>query len=113
MRPARPRLALAAILLLALAPAASAEPPARPLQPADRSSPRATLKRFLAAGDAITAFLAESYLKDQTHEGFQHLVALADDGVRCLDLHQVAPAVRQKVGRAAAIALYSTLLRAP
>ncbi|HET8723987.1 MAG TPA: mechanosensitive ion channel family protein [Anaeromyxobacteraceae bacterium] len=105
--------ALAAVLLLALGPVASADAPPHPLQPADRSSPRATLKRFLEAGDAITVFLAEHYLKDQTREGFQHLVALADDGVRCLDLHQVAPAVRQKIGRAAAISLYATLLRIP
>lgn len=109
----RVRRALAAVLLLALAPVASADAPPHPLQPADRSSPRATLKRFLAAGDAITVFLAQNYLQDQTREGFEHLVALADDGMRCMDLHQVAPAVRQKVGRAAAIALYATLLRIP
>jgi MscS family membrane protein len=107
----RPLVLLAAVLVAA--PAAPAEVPERPLQPADRSSPRATLKRFLESGEALMQYVADVYVKDQTHEGFQHLLALGEDALRCLDLDQIAPAARSKSGRAAAIALYSTLTRIP
>ena len=106
------RVALLAAVVIASAPA-WAEIPSRPLQPADRSSPRATLKRFLEAGDALTKFAAEVYLREQTRQGFEHLVALGDDAVRCLDLQQLAPASRTKTGRAAAISLYTALSRLP
>ena len=58
-------------------------------------------------------FAADVYVREQTREGFEHLAALGDDAIRCLDLQQVAPAARTKTGRAAAIALYSTLTRVP
>ncbi len=105
-----PLLAMAAALVLVAAPA-SAEAPSRPLQPADRSSPRATLKRFLEAGDAVMRYTADVYVHDQTRAGFDHLLALGDDAVRCLDLQQIAPAARRKMGRSAAIALFSALTR--
>ncbi len=105
-----PTVALLAAILVTAVPA-SAEPTARPLQPADRSSPRATLKRFLEAGDAVMQFTADVYVHDQTRAGFEHLQALGGDAVRCLDLQQIAPAARTKIGRSAAIALFAALTR--
>jgi len=43
--------------------------------------------------------------------GFDHLVALANTAVQGLDLSQVPPAARFKVGRAVALSLYVTLCR--
>ncbi|MGA8892610.1 MAG: mechanosensitive ion channel family protein [Anaeromyxobacteraceae bacterium] len=112
-RPGRPlRLALLACAVVAATPTRADLPP-RPLQPADRSSPRATLKRFLESADGLMQFMGDVYVKDQTREGFEHLLGLGTDVVRCLDLQQVAPAARMKTGRAAAIALYATLSRIP
>jgi MscS family membrane protein len=106
------RVAFLAAAVVAAAPAL-AESPSRPLQPADRSSPRATLKRFLETGDALTQFVADVYIREQTRQGFEHMAALGDDAIRCLDLQQIAPAARTKTGRAAAIALYTALTRIP
>ena len=85
--------------------------PANPLKPPDRSSPRAALKTFLDAGDALGAFLAKDYLPSPTHAEFQQLIALGDAAVKSLNLFDVAPATRTKTGRQAATALYETLSR--
>ena len=84
-----------------------------PLQPPDRGSPRATLVTFLAAGDALAAYLADEYLANPTREEFQHLSKLGAAAVACLDLSETPPAARLKAGRAAAVALYETLSRLP
>jgi len=83
--------------------------PAHPLRPPDRSSPRATLKTFLEAGDTAGRFMAEEYLPSPSRAEFHRLASLGDPLVECLDLSEVAPAARGKVGRAAAGALYVTL----
>ncbi len=85
--------------------------PAHPLKPPDRSSPRAAVKTFLDAGDALSAFLAKDYLPSPTRAEFQRLISLGDAVVPSLDLSEVPPATRVKVGRAAAMALYETLSR--
>lgn len=91
----------------------SAEPPPLPLKPADRSSPRAALRTFLETGDKLGAFLAQDYLRAPSRAGFHQVVALSDEVLRSLDLTQLPPATRNKAGRAAALALYSTLNRIP
>ena len=82
-----------------------------PLQPPDRSSPRATLKTFLDSSDAVAMVLAQEYMPSPTLEEFRHLASLGQTPVGCLDLSDVAPAARLKGGRAAAVALYETLSR--
>ena len=82
-----------------------------PLKPADLSSPRATLKTFLDAGDAAGAYMAQDYLPSPSQAKFHHLYSLATTVIRCLDLSEIAPAARLKGGPAAASALYDTLSR--
>lgn len=91
---------------------ASAQAP-NPLQPPDRSNPRAALRTFLDSGDALGAFLAQDYLPSPSRAEFHRLVALGDAAVESLDLSAVPQATRVKTGRAAAIALYATLSRIP
>lgn len=90
---------------------ASGQERAYPLQPPDRSSPRATLKTFLDSSDAFGEFLAKEYLPSPTLEKFQRAGSLGQTVLVCLDLSRVPPATRSKVGRAAAAALYETLSR--
>jgi MscS family membrane protein len=85
--------------------------PANPLKPPDRSSPRAALKTFLESGDALSTFLAREYLPSPSRAEFQSLISLGDAVVPSLDLSEVPPATRVKVGRTAAMALYETLSR--
>jgi MscS family membrane protein len=85
--------------------------PEHPLKPPDRSSPRAALQTFLAEGDAIGAFLARDYLPSPSRAKFQQLLALTETTLEGLDLSQVPPAARGRIGRAATIALYETLSR--
>jgi len=87
--------------------------PAHPLKPLDRSNPRAALGTFLDAGDTLGSFLARDYLPSPSRSEFQRLISLGDTVVQSLDLSEVPPATRVKVGRAAAMALYDTLSRIP
>ncbi|HXV79695.1 MAG TPA: mechanosensitive ion channel family protein [Candidatus Binatia bacterium] len=80
-----------------------------PLKPPDRSSPRATLQTFLKFADATAAFLAGEYRTTPTLEGFHRLRSLARVAVECLDLSEIPPAARDKLGPYAAMALYETL----
>lgn len=103
---------LPVVLVLLLAPlTARGEDRAPPLQPPDRSSPRATLKTFLDSTDAFATFLAQEYLPSPTLGEFLRLRFLAKTPVGCLDLSHVAPSARRKTGGAAALALYETLSR--
>jgi MscS family membrane protein len=90
-----------------------ASDPAHPLQPLDRSSPRAALTTFLEEGDALGAFLARDYLPSPSRAEFLHMTKQGDCLLASLDLNEVPPASRPKLGRAAAIALYETLSRIP
>jgi MscS family membrane protein len=85
--------------------------PIHPLKPTDLSSPRATLKTFLDAGDAVGAYLVQDYLRSPSRTKFDHLFSLAGTVVKCLDLTEVAPAARRKTGLTSAAALYETLSR--
>lgn len=100
-----------AIGLVCGALAAFGQDPAHPLKAPDRSSPRAALKTFLEDGDTFAAFLARDYLPSPSRAGFAHCVALGEALVQGLDMSQVPPAARPKVGRAAALALYEVLSR--
>jgi MscS family membrane protein len=82
-----------------------------PLQPPDRSSPRATLKTFLDSVDGVAAFVAQEYRTSPTRAGFTHFRSLAGSAADCLDLSEVPPVAREKVGFAAACAIYETLNR--
>ncbi|MFZ1830715.1 MAG: mechanosensitive ion channel family protein [Candidatus Competibacteraceae bacterium] len=92
---------------------AHGQEPVYPLQPPDRSSPRATLKTFLDSGDALGAFLVREYLPDPSHTKFQRLIVLGAAPVECLNLSEMPLASRLKASRAAAVALYETLSRLP
>ena len=94
-----------------IATLARGQDPLHPLKPTDLSSPRATLKTFLDAGDAVGASLARDYLPSPSRTKFDHLFSLAEPVVKCLDLSEVAPAARKKTGFASAAALYETLSR--
>jgi len=107
--PARFTMVLWGCLLVALT--ALGQDPAHPLKPPDRSSPRAALKTFLEAGDALGAFLARDYLPSPSRAKFHHLRSLVETALQGLDLSEVPPAARGKTGRAAATALYETLSR--
>lgn len=69
------------------------------------------IKTFLNAGDVLGAFLAGDYMPSPSRAEYHQLMALARDLVGCLDLSEVPPAARVKTGRAAALALYTTLSR--
>ena len=92
---------------------AAAAPPPNPLQPLDRSSPRATLQTFLTSGDVLAQELADRYVAAQSRAEHERLQAIGQQVFRCLDLAQVPPASRPKVGRAAGLALFETLSRIP
>jgi MscS family membrane protein len=100
-----------AVVLLLFASIASGQEGVHPLQPPDRSSPRATLKTFLDSADALARFAADVYLPSPTREEFFHMSSLIRTPIQCLDLSNEAPSARLKIGHAAAIALYETLSR--
>jgi MscS family membrane protein len=90
---------------------ALAQEPVRPLEPPDRSSPRAALQTFLQSTDALAAFLQREYIPTPTRQEFTHVARMAEIPLRSLDLSDVPPSARPKTGRAAAVALYETLNR--
>lgn len=105
---------LAAILAtFLLLDAALASDPAYPLQPVDRSSPRAALRSFLAAADALGEFLVHDYLPSPSHASFRQAIRLSEDVLHGLDLSELPAGGREKASRAAAIALYEILSRIP
>ena len=104
---------LALSLACLLATGTFAAEPVSPLKPADRSTPRATLQTFLDSGDTLGTFLVRDYLPSPSRARFGHLILLGEDCLKNLDLSELAPAARQKAGRAAALALYEILSRIP
>ena len=104
------RLAILCVALF-MATLARGQDPMHPLKPVDLSSPRATLKTFLDAGDAVGMYLVRDYLPSPSRTKFDHLFSLAGPVVKCLDLTEVPPAARRKGGLSAATALYETFSR--
>ena len=82
-----------------------------PLQPPDRSSPRATLQTFLNSADSLAGFVTEEYMPSASLELFQILERKSRMPVGCLDLSEIPESARRKAGGAAAMALYDTLNR--
>lgn len=105
---------LLAVLLVAwLVVTATAQEAGHSLRPPDRSSPRATLRTFLEAGDALGAFLATNYIDSPSRAGFHRAVELSEPVMDCLDLSALPAATRMKSSRAAAMSLYGVLNRIP
>lgn len=102
---------VAASLSLAAVFSTLGQEPAHPLEPPDRSSPRAALRTFLERGDALGAFLAGEYLPSPSRARYGQAAALAQEVLSGLDLSGVPRAARTKAGRAAAVALYEILSR--
>jgi hypothetical protein len=90
------RCALAPGAFLCAALIGLGQEPAHPLKPPDRSSPRAALKTFLDAGDALGAFLAKDYLPSPSRKDFHQLVLLGDAAEQYLDLSAAPPHGRQE-----------------
>ncbi len=103
---------LAAVLLLPVAiTIAWAQSQVYPLEPVDRSSPRATLQTFLDSADAVATYMAHDYLPSPSRAKFNRAIELIAIPVESLDLSALPPATRLKGGRAAALALYEVLNR--
>jgi len=108
----RPIPRLAALLLSSTAVAiAVAQSQVYPLEPPDRSSPRAALQTFLESGDALATFMAHDYLPSPSSAKFNRAIELSVIPVESLDLSALPPAARLKGGRAAALSLYEVLSR--
>ena len=93
--------ALALVLGLTVAPAA-AESQTHPLEPADTSSPRDTLRSYLEAWDELYRL---------THEEGEFTDLAVRRIVSCLDLSEVAPALRRGVSAQSAVCLKEVLDR--
>ena len=94
-------------LVLALAtsgPAAAADTAKHPLEPADRSSPRATLETFLSSSEQAWRTALERGGRGETTEAGLR-------ARRCLDLEEVSPAQREEVAREAGVLLFDVLNR--
>jgi len=102
-------LRLLPILVIALAAgAATAADDPYPLESADTSSPRATLKSFLVAmHDVYEVARAEG----RSYESEAERAAAANRVLRCLDLSEMPPAVRTSLAKEAAVCLKEVLDR--
>ena len=100
-----------ALVCVFLVSSAFAQSSNYPLEPPDRSSPRATLKTFLDSSDAAASYFAQEYRPARSRQTFRRLLDLLQTPVECLDLSDVPPAARGKTARSAALALYETLNR--
>lgn len=100
-----------ATFLLLTGGSSRAQDGAHPLEPPDRSTPRAALRTFLESADRLAAFVKEEYVPSPTRAGFFHMLELSQEIVSGLDLGEVPPTARRKAGGAAALALYETLNR--
>lgn len=104
--PVRPSLSMTMLCLLlpwTFGSTAEAAQAIHPLAPPDTSSPRATLKTFLAnMNDAVRAYKAG---------GRDEAIALAKRAAWCLDLEKEPPALRYVLGFYATLYLKETLDR--
>ena len=101
----------AVVLLFLAVTVVWGQSPESPLKPPDRSSPRATLRTFLDACDAIAAFIAHEYIPAPSRAKFGQMVELSAVPVETLDVAALPPAARLKGSRAAAMSLYEVLSR--
>lgn len=82
-----------------------------PLRPPDRSTPQATIRTFLNSCDDIARQVSEKLRSSPTRADYLHMRELAVVPVGCLDLHEVAPVSRLKVGLSTALELYEVLAK--
>jgi MscS family membrane protein len=102
----------AAVMLLSIAgSSALAQPSAHPLEPANTSSPRETLRTFLEAQTAIWTIVRDEGLGQRTRAGFQKATEHHVRGSRTLDLTEIAPEARAETADDVVVALYEVLLR--
>jgi MscS family membrane protein len=101
--------ALLSVLVVALVVSmANAADDPHPLESADTSSPRATLTSFFVGmRDAYDIATTEG----RSYESVAELAAGRNRVFRCLDLSEMAPAVRTSLGREAAVCLKEVLDR--
>lgn len=96
--------------LLLLAPLSRAQD--NPLQPPDRSSPRAALQTFLRSADDLGEMIATDYRPHPSSQRFARVADLLESASQALDLSEVPAAARTR--RAAnTMALYEVLSRIP
>lgn len=113
VRPSRMAMLCVFALVSLLLPAGDAlgQPEAHPLEPPNRSSPRATLQTFLKSTEAAASFAVNEYLPAKSRAGFHLLREALEVPLDCLDLTGVAPALRSSTGRESGLALYEILTR--
>jgi len=81
-----------------------------PLQPPERSSPRATLHTFLTSADEAFRILKEEYPANQ-RLALHRALAAAEPALRTLDLSHVPPSARYEASLATIATLYEVLSR--
>lgn len=82
-----------------------------PLEPGDRSSPRATLRTFLDGTDRGLIYIRDVYVPDQTAEHHKEAIRTLRSVYDCLDLRETPPAARAETRSQATAQLYETLSR--
>ena len=101
MQPLR-RITALVLVTIVLGPAvgARAQNRAHPLAPPDLSSPRATLTNFLNFANAAYQLWRT---EGRTYQNRAQRAAIADHAQQFFDLNDIAPAVRNNVGREAVV----------
>ena len=107
------RLSISIILFccLSISTSAAAAEEKNPLQPMDLSSPRATLKSFLDAGDAGFQQMAKILQGTHNRAELKKQSELGRKAKTALDLSEIPPAVVFDVGRDGMFYLYDVLSR--
>lgn len=82
-----------------------------PLEPPDTSSPRETLDTFLTATDQMLMLIRGEGAGKRSREGLRQLEQLDIRSQRTLDMSEVAPEARIKVGPDVQVHLYEVLSR--
>ncbi|NNK09055.1 MAG: mechanosensitive ion channel [Myxococcales bacterium] len=82
-----------------------------PLEPPDTSSPRETLVTFLTATDQMLMLIRDEGAGKRTDEGLRQLTQLDSRSQRTLDLSEIAPEARIKIGPDVQVYLYEVLSR--
>jgi MscS family membrane protein len=91
-------------------PRVLAQATVHPLEPLDRSSPRATLTSFLAITDEIGQAVIQ-YLQTQNAASIHTIRGFVAKAMRSLDLSEIAPTARIEVGQDATTLLWEILAR--
>lgn len=101
----------ALVILLGSTWAAELAHAQHPLEPPDTTSPRETLSTFLTATDQILMLIRNEGAEERSREGLRQLEELDIRSQRTLDLSEIAPEARIKVGPDVQVYLYEVLSR--